>query len=193
LSKSNFLKLSRTVITGAPGTGKTSVIKVLEARGFYCFHEVIRDMTAKARQEEPKKEHVSNPLVFVKDPYTFNKDLLNARLAHYKQVETLEKGPYFFDRGIHDVLAYMDFFNQEYGKEFEKTCQENTYDTVFILPPWEEIYISDHERLETFEESEAIHDQLLSTYKRFGHTPINVPKTTVNERVSFILEQLNAK
>jgi broad-specificity NMP kinase len=39
------LKAKRIVITGGPGTGKTSVIAKLEDSNFYCYHEVIRSMT----------------------------------------------------------------------------------------------------------------------------------------------------
>lgn len=185
------MSISRIVITGAPGTGKTSVIKALEDMAYYCFHEIIRDMTAKARQEEISTEHVSNPLVFVKDPYTFNQGLLYGRLDQFNKAEKLNDRLCFFDRGIPDVLAYMDFFNQKYEDDFTKVCQANRYDHIFILPPWEEIYTSDHERLETFKESEEIHEFLFETYKRFGYNPITVPKTTVLKRVYFILEQLN--
>ena len=148
-------------------------------------------MTAKARKEDVTSEQVSNPLVFVKDPYAFNRNLLQGRLEHFLKAEELKNGCCFFDRGIPDVLAYMDFFNQEYEDDFVKISQRNRYNVIFILPPWKEIYVSDNERLETFSESESIHECLLSTYKRFGYEPITVPKTTVSKRVSFVLEQLN--
>ena len=185
------MSTSRIVITGAPGTGKTSVIEGLESKGFHCFHEIIRDMTAEARKEDNGLEQVSNPLVFVKDPYAFNHSLLHGRLEHFEKAQEVKRDICFFDRGIPDVLAYMDFFNQEYAQDFVSISQENRYDAIFILPPWKEIYTSDNERLETFIESEKIHDHLFETYQRFGYEPITVPKTTVKQRVSFVLEQLN--
>ncbi|MDC6364455.1 MULTISPECIES: AAA family ATPase [Flavobacteriaceae] len=182
---------NKVVITGAPGTGKTSIVNGLEERGFQCFHEIIRDMTLKAKQEGDSKEHISNPLVFVEDAMQFNKDLLYGRAKHYQQSLEIDIPLSFFDRGIPDVLAYMDFFGQSYGEEFIHTCKENRYDIIFIVPPWKEIYVSDNERLETFEEAEKIHDALMNTYKEFDYNPIVVPKDGVTQRIDFILKTLN--
>ena len=69
------MSLQRIVITGAPGTGKTVVIKELENLGYHCYHEIIRSMTAEAKKVETTQKQVSNPLVFVNDPLAFNKAL----------------------------------------------------------------------------------------------------------------------
>ncbi len=186
-----YLNTNKVVITGAPGTGKTSIINGLENEGFHCFHEIIRDMTSKAKKEGASDNFVSNPLVFVDDALQFNKDLLSGRTQHFKKAMDMDVPVSFFDRGIPDVLAYMDFFEQEYDNEFIVPCKENRYDAIFIAPPWKEIYISDNERLETFEEAEKIHDALINTYIRFGYNPILVPKNTVSERIAFVLATLN--
>ncbi len=182
---------NKVVITGAPGTGKTSIVNGLEQKGFHCFHEIIRDMTSKAKKEGNSNEFVSNPLVFVEDAHQFNMDLLLGRTAHYKQSLKTNVPISFFDRGIPDVLAYMDFFGQVYDEEFMAYCEIHRYDSVFIVPPWEEIYISDNERLESFEEAEKIHLALMATYSQFGYNPIEVPKDEVPKRIDFILETLN--
>ena len=156
------------VVTGAPGTGKTALIKALEKRGHTCYHEIIRSMTASAREEGTNKEQVSNPLVFVDDPEKFNLFLLKGRLGHLLESKSLNQPICFFDRGTGDVLAYMDYFEQSYTYYFEEVCQEHRYDRIFILPPWKEIYVQDNERLETFEQAKALHQHLLHTYQRFA-------------------------
>ncbi|WP_335341045.1 AAA family ATPase [Flagellimonas marinaquae] len=60
----------------------------------------------------------------------------------------------------------------------------------FLLFPLGKKYISDNERLETFEEAESIHHSLLKTYTQFGYNPIEVPKDEVQKRIDFILETL---
>lgn len=180
----------KIVVTGAPGTGKTVVIEKLEALGFSCFHEIIRAMTADAKNAEDSKEAISNPLAFVNDPYQFNRTLLEGRIQHFNQSTKEQKEVIFYDRGIPDVLAYMDYFKQSYDQEFIDACEKHRYDGVFMMPPWKEIYVSDDERLETFEEAEALHHCLLSTYQRFGYNPIIVPKTPIAERITFMLNEL---
>lgn len=181
----------RIVITGAPGTGKTALIKALEQQGLYCYHEIIRAMTAKAKDQSANKEQRSNPLAFVDDPLTFNKTLLEGRAAHFDNSLERQEGICFFDRGIPDVLAYMDYFKQDYPADFETVINQRKYDKIFILPPWKEIYVSDNERLESFEEAEALHEHLEATYKRFGYQVHVVPKVSIAERALFVMDALD--
>ncbi|TAI48615.1 AAA family ATPase [Flagellimonas allohymeniacidonis] len=183
----------KVVVTGAPGTGKTSIINGLEEKGFHCFHEIIRDMTSKAKTEGKIDSFVSNPLVFVEDSLQFNKDLLSGRTQHYLHSLNLSHPVSFFDRGIPDVLAYMDFFDQDYDEEFVSACENYRYNTIFLLPPWEQIYVSDNERLETYAEAEQIHNALLHTYTTFGYEPLIVPKSPVEQRIDYILDNLNSQ
>lgn len=81
----------------------------------------------------------------------------------------------------------MAFFNQEYDDLFIQGCTNNKYDYVFLLPPWKAIYKRDNERLETFEESTKIHQQLVKTYLRFGYNIINVPFGTIEDRTKHII------
>lgn len=179
----------KVVITGAPGTGKTVVINALEEKGFKCYHEIIRTMTAAARDAGTKKEQISNPLVFVDDPLKFNSFLLEGRLRHLLESKNLKESICFFDRGTPDVLAYMDYFGQKYDSRFEKVCKDHKYDHVLILPPWEEIYMQDNERLETFEEAQALHEHLMNTYERFGYAIDIVPPGSIVKRVDFVLSK----
>lgn len=184
------MNTKRIVITGGPGTGKTSIINELTNNNFYCFEEIIRTLTLDAKKETDTSKQVSNPIAFVDDPMLFNTNLLNGRVAQFKQANSINKDICFFDRGVPDVLAYMSFFNQEYGETFIKACTDNSYNHVFLLPPWEAIYKSDNERFETFEESKKIHLYLEKTYKRFGYNIIEVPFDTIKERTNFILNKL---
>jgi predicted ATPase len=62
---------------------------------------------------------------------------------------------------------------------------------VFVLAPWQDIFTSDNERYESFEEAIKIHDHLLETYKRFGYKLIDVPFGSIKNRSDFIIESLN--
>jgi len=184
------LNTKKIVITGGPGTGKTSIINELKNNDFLCFDEVIRSMTLSAKKEGNSSTHISNPIAFVDDPMTFNTNLINARIDQFTETNALKKEICFFDRGIPDVLAYMAFFNQAYDDYFKNACINHQYDMVFLLPPWEAIYQSDNERFETFEEALQIHNYLKSIYESFNYQIIEVPFGTVEERATFILNNI---
>ena len=62
--------------------------------------------------------------------------------------------------------------------------------TVFVLPPWKEIYVSDAERYENYEQAVLIHKHLMETYTNYGYAIVEVPKDTVENRIEFIMKQL---
>lgn len=184
------MKRKKIVITGGPGTGKTSIINQLKRQNYYCFEEIIRTLTMEAKEETDDSKHISNPIAFVNNPLDFNTRLLHRRLEQFKQASNLENPLIFFDRGIPDVLAYMDFFNQEYSHEFTRVCHNHKYSHVFLLPPWKSIYISDNERLETFGESLKIHDLLKQVYENFGYIITEVPFGSIEARTNYIIDNL---
>ncbi len=181
----------RIVITGGPGTGKTALISLLEENGFHCFHEVIRTMTLDALNGKDFKEQLVNPIAFVNDSKSFNDQLIQARLQHFIAAKAIEKKHLFYDRGLPDVLAYMSYFEQSYEKRYTNICTEYRYDIVLMLPPWEQIYVQDNERLENFQQACDIHHQLEKTYVELGYTPICVPLGPIEERLQFVLELID--
>ncbi len=180
----------KIVITGGPGTGKTSIINELKNQNYHCFDEVIRELTLEAKNDIAADSQISNPIAFVNDPLDFNTKLLNGRLNQFKQALDLDKPLIFFDRGIPDVLAYMAFFNQDYDDKFLKVCNTNRYSHVFLLPPWKAIYKTDNERFETFNEAVKIHESLKQVYQDLAYNIIEVPFGTIEERINFITNNL---
>ncbi|RAJ12384.1 AAA family ATPase [Arenibacter echinorum] len=177
------MNLERIVITGGPSTGKTSVIEKIEKVGFYCFGEISREITLEARQQ-------GIPQLFVSDPLLFSERIIEGRIRQFQTAKEMDQPIVFYDRGIPDVVAYMDCFGQSYGDHFVESCKNYQYDHVFLLPPWKEIHESDNERYENFEEAERIHTFLEKAYTHYGYKIINVPKETVEGRVTFILNKL---
>lgn len=178
-----YLNIQKIVITGGPSTGKTSLIKKIGEEGFPCFEEISREVTLEARKQ-------GIPQLFITDPLLFSERLLQGRIRQFGIADTLDRPIVFFDRGIPDVLAYMDCFGQTYGQHFKDACISHRYDHVFLLPPWEDIHTSDNERYESYEEAQRIHIFLERTYTHFGYKIIHVPKETVEGRTIFILNSI---
>ncbi|MHA6280899.1 AAA family ATPase [Salinimicrobium sp. CAU 1759] len=177
------MKTRKIVITGGPGTGKTSVIEALEHHGYFCFHEVSREII-----REAQKKGIDQ--LFLKDPLLFSELLLEGRIRQHKDAEKMTSELVFLDRGVPDVVAYMNYFGNDYPPVFNRVCREYLYEKVFILPPWKQIYTEDNERYESYEQAVEIHDELARSYASHGYNAIEVPQGTIAERTSFILEHL---
>jgi predicted ATPase len=177
------LKTKRIVITGGPGTGKTSLIKHLEKTGYPCMHEISRDVI-----REAQKEGIDQ--LFLKNPILFSKKLLEGRLHQFNYPIATPQSFLFYDRGMPDVTAYMDYIDSHYPEKFSEICIINRYDTVFLLPPWQEIYKQDNERYESYEQAETIYNFLLKGYQNYDYNVHEVPVGPVEERTHYILEKL---
>ena len=173
----------RIVITGGPGTGKSSIIKFLEKKGYACLHEVSREITAAAQREGVAQ-------LFLAQPLLFSQKLLEARIDQYHEAATMQSEMIFLDRGLPDVVAYMDYFGTSYPPYFNEACEKYKYHQIFLLPPWKEIYLTDNERYESFEQALEIHNHLKKSYLSMGYTPIEILKDTVEARSEFILNNL---
>lgn len=176
----------KIVITGGPGTGKSTVIDEIEHRGFTCMHEISRQVTLNAREQGIEQLFLTNPLLF-------SKLLLDGRIQQYKTADTTNHELVFFDRGIPDVHAYMDFTNTSYPKIYLDSCKEHNYSTVFLMPPWKDIYASDNERYESYEASLEIYTFIKKAYVQLAYDIIEVPFGSVQNRTDFILESLLIK
>lgn len=175
----------RILLIGGPSTGKTTLINHLDSLGYNCLVEISRQVIKNAQKEGIDQ-------LFLEDPLLFSTLLKDARIDQYKEANKLETDFVFYDRGIPDTVAYMDFIQQEYPQEFDSACTNFRYDQVFILPPWKEIHTTDNERYESFEQAIAIQEALLKTYKKYQYDPIEVPIGAIEQRAQFILSKLIA-
>ena len=178
------MKKELVVITGGPGTGKTTIIDAFIEQGYSCFPEISRQITLEA-----KKQGIQQ--LFLERPLLFSELLLEGRKKQHQQATNNAANTVFLDRGIPDILAYMHYIGDSYPAFFDQASREHSYSKVFVLPPWEEIYESDEARYENFEQAKLIFEHLLETYQTYGYDLIEVPRGTVDERLQFILNQLS--
>ena len=173
----------KIVIIGGPGTGKSTVLNELISRGFHCKPEISREVILMAQKKGIDQ-------LFLTDPLLFSKLLLEGREQQYLEANKSNDKIVFFDRGIPDAHAYMNYSNTEYPDYFIEKSNTYKYHKVFMLPPWKEIFVSDNERYESFEIAVEINHHLKKTYKEIGYEIITVPFGTVKERTDFILDSL---
>ena len=170
------------IITGAPGTGKTSIINALKKRGYSCVEENSREVIAEQIINRGEILPWKNQIAF--------ENLISRKRA--KKYESITKDEiYFFDRSTIDCIAYLKVNNLEPSEEILeaiKTCKFNS--NVFYTPIWKEIYTNDSERKEDIITAKNIEKALLTTYQSFGYTLVEVPKLPVNKRAAFILSRI---
>lgn len=171
------------LLIGGPGSGKTTIIEELSKKGYICYPEVSRQVTLEAQKRGIDQ-------LFLKEPLLFSEMLLEGRVKQFKDALNETENLVFLDRGIPDVLAYMHYIGDAYPAAFEDACKNHIYTKVFILPPWEEIYLSDNERYESYEQARLIHNHLVETYQKYGYNLIDVPKADIENRIVFILNNL---
>ncbi|WP_159777885.1 AAA family ATPase [Flavobacterium sp. 9AF] len=171
------------VLIGGPSSGKTTLINALVKEGHICYPEISREVIQKAQQEGIEQ-------LFLEKPLLFSEMLLEGRIKQYQQAKLETSNLIFIDRGLPDVIAYMNFIGDSFPEAFHEACLTHKYSKVFVLPPWEEIYTSDQERYESFEQAVEIQMHLENIYQKYGYHLIHVPKDTVENRVSFLMSEL---
>lgn len=176
-------KQLKIVLIGGPGTGKTSVIKELEKSNFLCFHEISRKIISKAQKDGIEQ-------LFLKEPILFSEMLLEGREKQFLEADKQKNKVAIFDRGIPDILAYLNYSKSEYPIIFKNKCLEYNYDLIFHFAPWKEIHENDSERYETFDETKIIDKFLIETYSKLNYTIINVPFGSIKERKNYILNMI---
>lgn len=174
----NFERLF--VITGGPGSGKSTLIEALAGRGFRTMPEagraIIQDQVAIDGEALPWS-----------DRRAFAELMLSWEMRSYREAVRLS-GPVFFDRGVPDVLGYLRLSELPVPSHVERAAQMFRYHPrVFIAPPWPEIFGIDAERKQSFREAQATYEAMLETYSALGYDLVPLPFDSVEERVRFVL------
>jgi predicted ATPase len=173
------------VITGGPGSGKTTVVNELAGRGFACVPEVARQIIQEQIRSNGDALPWANTARYA--------DLMMERSISSYLDNSACREPTFVDRGIPDTLCYAGIIalHADAIARMRQICETYRYNRlVFIAPPWEEIYQTDTERKQTFAEAVDVYDRMAATYRDCGYQLIELPKVTPRERAEFILRQL---
>ena len=171
------------IFTGGPGAGKTTVLAALKDRGYLTEDEVARDIIQ-------HQVIMGGNAIHTGDKAAFCQLMLAASITSYKKnlsiIETV-----FFDRGIPGLVGYSKVASGFVTDDVKEAVQLYRYNQhVFIFPPWEQIYQNDTERMQDFTEARDTYESVKQAHLDCGYTLIEVPKVSVNERVNFIVAEI---
>ena len=171
------------VISGGPGSGKSTLIDALESTGF------ARSVEAGRAIIQHQSKIGGNALPWA-DRALFAELMLSWEMRSY-DLELERKGPVFFDRGVPDVIGYLTLCGLPVPEHMRRAASMIQYNrTVFLAPPWEAIFGQDAERKQDFDEALRTFKVMEETYRGLGYEIALLPKSTVQERVNFIRKTL---
>lgn len=166
------IKTNWVVITGAPSSGKTSVISALSDLGYNCYPEVARTLLEQSPGIRNDEEGFQRLI-------TASKSELENSLN--------PKNLIFLDRGMPDSITYYRVAGIN-PHEAAISCHRFQYKHVFVFDPvgW----VDDGVRNEGAGLARVIDTWLEKDYQALGYCPIRTPLLSICERTELILSKI---
>ncbi len=170
------------VLTGGPGSGKTTLIETLKSRGHTTTVEAGRGVIREEQQT------CGDALTWI-DPAAFAERMFEWELRSYRDAQ-LSDGTVFFDRGLPDTIGYLRLEGLPVPDWMEEEALRLRYNRrAFIAPPWPEIYGNDEERRQDWDVAVRTFEVMAGTYAERGYDLVELPRLPVEPRADFILSQ----
>ena len=168
------------VITGGPGSGKTTVVNHLNMLGYHTTieharHFIDTQMISGKTVEEIRKNQMD-----------FQHGILEMQIL---QESSLSPGELvFLDRALPDALAYYRFLDLPVDTKLESLLKKVSYKKVFILESLP--LVNDYARRENNADQKKISSLITEVYESLPFPVVHVPVLPPDKRVDFILKHL---
>lgn len=172
--------MKKYVLTGGPGTGKSSIILALKQKGEYVVREAAEDYI-RLRQAQCQKEPWTEP--------DFQDKVLRLQLQREAKIPSKAKRV-FIDRGLADGLAYYQIAGKKPSRQMIKAIRkmkkERPYEKVFLI---KNLGICEKTcvRREGMEEALKLEKLQEQNYKLLGYEVIKIPAGHLKNRIKKIM------
>jgi predicted ATPase len=171
----------RYILTGTPGSGKTSIITELGLKGYCIIQEAATDVI----NEEQKSGNL--------EPWKlpdFVEKIVQVQKLRQLEAEKFSSALQFFDRSPICTYALSLYLNfpppSALIEEIERVQKNNIYEKrVFFIENLGFITNSDARKI-SFEEALRFEQIHIAAYKKFGHECMIIPFLPVAERLKII-------
>jgi len=168
------------VITGGPGSGKTTTVNLLRDRGYKTTIEHARHYIDTQRITGRTVEEIR------KNQIEFQTGVLDMQIE--EEASLSPDDMVFLDRALPDTLAYYRFLNLPVDKRLKDALKEVAYKRIFILDFLP--LVNDYARSEDEVAQKKIHSLLIEVYESLPFSVVYVPVLLPEERVDFILKNI---
>lgn len=168
------------VVTGAPGAGKTALLEQAHRGGITTSPEVARLLL-----RQPGGMALRND-----DPLGFAEAMTEAHEHEFARFAGHD-GPVLFDRGLPDVVGFLEASGLSVPPTIDRACRTLRYGgQIFRAPAWAGIYRQDSERIQDWQQAVASDHAVSAAWRRYGYDLLDLPLVPVGERLAFVRERL---
>jgi predicted ATPase len=119
------------------------------------------------------------------NPLGFAEAMLEAHIREYERFGPIGS-PVLFDRGLPDVVGFLDVSGLPVSPGIEQACRTMRYHgPILRAPAWSEIYRQDAERIQDLAQAVASDAAVTAAWQRFGYRVIDLPLAPVADRLQF--------
>ena len=164
----------RAVLTGGPGAGKSTLLEAMQAKDVSIYPEAARAILQRSNGMKMRAER----------PMDFAMAMLDADLEAWHAA-----GPNLslYDRGFPDIVGFLELEGLPVPQALDRVCREHRYNgTIFRATPWREIYATDIQRTQAWDEAVASNEAVTTAWQRYGYELIDLPQVSVRDRADFV-------
>ena len=175
------------IISGCSGGGKSTLLAELSNEGYTVVPEVGREIVKEQLSTKGSSTPWQNPKRFCELVIEQSR----TRYDHAKILKGAKDQLVFFDRSILDGISFYQTLEIKNIHQYDFLISQLRYDQdVFFAPLWKEIFTSDAERKHSFADAVSEYNRLLKFYTKSGYRIIHLPKTTIKDRLQFMLSKI---
>lgn len=168
------------VITGGPGSGKTTTVNLLREKGYKTTIEHARHYIDRQRITGKTVDEIRS------NQKDFQNGILDMQIE--QEASLSADDIVFLDRALPDALAYYYFLNLPVDEKLSNALKTASYKKVFILDCLP--MVNDYARREDGAAQEKIQSLITRVYESRPFPVVHVPVLPPGDRVNFILKNM---